>query len=156
MPVTVYIGSDHAGWSLKRQLIEKIAAEGLTIMDCGPDTDASCDYPDYAGQVCRRVLEENGSIGLDENPRALGILICGTGIGMSMAANHISGIRAALCSCEFQARATRQHNNANVLCIGARVTGSDLAKEIVNVFLHTGFESGRHLRRIGKLESCLD
>lgn len=139
MSRTVIIGSDHAGFSLKQIIVERLAAEGRTVIDLGPSATESCDYPHFAKLVCDRVLADND---------ALGILICGTGIGMSMAANRISGIRAALCTCEFHARATRQHNNANVLCLGERVTGPGVALDLTRLFLDTEFEGGRHQRRI--------
>ena len=109
----------------------------------GPENAESCDYPVFAQTVCNKVLEED----------AMGILICGTGVGMSMAANRIAGIRAALCTNEFHARATRQHNNANVLCLGERVTGPGVAVQLADLFLETAFEGGRHQRRIDLFDS---
>lgn len=135
----VFIGSDHAGLQLKEQLIEHLTAMGHSIEDMGTHSKASCDYPLFAEAVCKGVLA---------HPESFGILVCGTGIGMSMAANRHPGIRAALCACEFQARATREHNNANVLCLGERVTGVAIALEMARLFLETPFEGGRHLRRI--------
>ena len=111
---------------------------------------------DHAGLELKAALvkrlSEKGHDVHDLGPATFGILVCGTGIGMSMAANHIPGIRAALCGCEFQARATRQHNNANVLCLGERVTGQGVALDIAELFLNTAFEGGRHLRRINQIE----
>ena len=147
----VYIGSDHAGLALKTAIISHLAEKGHDVHDLGPATADSCDYPVYARKVCEQVLAA-GTAAPGDDPAAFGILICGTGIGMSMAANHISGIRAALCGCEFQARATRRHNNANVLCLGERVTGPGVALEMVDLFLSTPFEGGRHLRRISQIE----
>ena len=115
-------------------------------------TSESCDYPVYAKGVCGKVLADAGNATPGDEPASFGILVCGTGIGMSMTANHIPGIRAALCGCEFQARATRQHNNANVLCLGERVTGQGVALDIAELFLNTAFEGGRHLRRINQIE----
>ena len=138
MSRTVIIGSDHAGFSLKEVVKAHLEAKGYTVADMGPEKAESCDYPLFAEKVCEKVLAEN----------ALGILICGTGIGMSMAANRISGIRAALCTNEFHARATRQHNNANVICMGERVTGPGVAMQLAELFLETEFEGGRHQRRI--------
>ena len=135
----VYMGSDHAGFGMRAMLAQELAQKGHDIRDLGPERPESCDYPVFAEKVCEKVLAEPGSFG---------ILICGTGIGMSMAANRFRGIRAALCACEFQARATRQHNNANVLCLGERVTGPSVALEIAGLFLDTAFEGGRHQRRI--------
>lgn len=138
MSRTVFIGSDHAGFTLKQLIVSQLGSEGYNVIDLGPEQAKSCDYPLFAQKVCARVLEDE----------ALGILVCGTGIGMSMAANRIAGIRAALCTCEFHAKATRQHNNANVLCLGERVTGPGVALDLVRIFLNTSFEGGRHQRRI--------
>jgi len=142
MKKTVVIGSDHAGFALKAFLIEHLSALGYEMRDMGPDGPASVDYPDFAKKTCQMVLAES----------LPGILICGTGIGMSMAANHIPGIRAALCDNEYLARMTRKHNNANVLCLGERVVGQGLAASVTEVFLETEFEGGRHQRRIDKIE----
>ncbi len=148
----VYIGSDHAGLELKAALVKRLSEKGHDVHDLGPATAESCDYPVYAKKVCEGVLAA-GNAGPGDEPAAYGILICGTGIGMSMTANHIPGIRAALCAFEFQARATRQHNNANVLCLGERVTGPGLALEMAEAFLSTAFEGGRHLRRVNQIEA---
>lgn len=134
----IFIGSDHAGFALKTAVLEYLKAEGRDVTDLGTHSAESCDYPQPAQAVCKAVLEQNG----------IGILICGTGIGMSISANRFKGIRAALCTHEFHARATRQHNNANVICMGERVTAPGLAVELVKVFLKTAFEGGRHERRI--------
>lgn len=150
---TVYIGSDHAGLGLKAALVEQLAKKGHQVHDLGPATSESCDYPVYAKKVCEKVLADAADAAPGDVPPAFGILVCGTGIGMSMAANHIPGIRAALCGCEFQARATRMHNNANVLCLGERVTGSGVALDIAAIFLGTDFEGGRHLRRVNQIEA---
>ena len=143
----IYIGSDHAGTSLRELLADKLAAQGYTVKVFGPAPGESSDYPISAKAVCDSVLSDTGSFG---------ILICGTGIGMSMAANRMPGIRAALCSCEFQARACRQHNNANVLCLGERVTGPGLALAMAEIFLTSEFEGGRHLRRIQMFDNGID
>ncbi len=145
MPKTVFIGSDHAGLNLKSALVDHLTAAGHEVVDLGPNEPASVDYPDFAKRVCQKVLGA---------PGAAGILICGTGIGMSMAANRIPGIRAALCVNEYLARMTRLHNDANVLCLGERVLGVGLAASIADVFLETGFEGGRHQRRVELIESC--
>lgn len=145
MSRTVIIGSDHAGFALKHVLAKQLKADGYNVVDLGPESAQSCDYPVYAQSVCDQVLTANSQAPSQE---AFGILVCGTGIGMSMAANRIPGIRAALCTCEFHARATRQHNNANVICLGERVTGPGLAIDMVRIFLETPFEGGRHQRRI--------
>ena len=150
---TVYIGSDHAGLVLKALLVNRLEELGHDVQDLGPDTAESCDYPVYAKKVCTRIVADAGADATPgDTPASFGILICGTGIGMSMAANHTPGIRAALCGCEFQARATRRHNNANVLCIGERVTGPGVALEMAELFLSTPFEGGRHLRRVDQIE----
>ena len=135
---TIFIGSDHAGFSLKSAIVEFLKSAGYDVTDLGTHSAESCDYPQSAQAVCKAVLEKN----------ATGILICGTGIGMSISANRFKGIRAAMCTHEFHARATRQHNNANVLCMGERVTAPGLAVELVKTFLNTGYEGGRHQRRI--------
>ncbi|UZP68483.1 ribose 5-phosphate isomerase B [Desulfovibrio mangrovi] len=138
MTKTVCIGSDHAGFALKEVLTSYLSGLGYTVEDLGPAAATSCDYPVFAQKVCEKVLNDN----------IFGILVCGTGIGMSMAANRHEGIRAALCTNEFHARATRQHNNANVLCLGERVTGPGVAMELARIFIETPFEGGRHQRRI--------
>ena len=150
---TVYIGSDHAGLELKAALVKRLSEKGHDVHDLGPATTESCDYPVYAKGVCGKVLADAGNATPGDEPASFGILVCGTGIGMSMAANHIPGIRAALCTTELHARFTRLHNNANVLCLGARVTGVELALAIVDTFLSTEFEGGRHQRRIDLLNA---
>jgi ribose 5-phosphate isomerase B len=141
---TILIGSDHAGFSLKTFLKEVMEQDGLQVVDVGCAADISCDYPDYARLLCERI--QSG-----EAPR--GVLICGTGLGMSMAANRFRGIRAALCTSEYQARMSRAHNDANVLIIGGRVTGVEMAVSILRTWLETSFEGGRHQRRIDRIES---
>lgn len=141
MPV-VYLGSDHGGLPLKDDVAAVLKAAGCEVHDCGVFTPESVDYPDIAEDVCQKVASQVGS---------LGILICGTGIGMSIAANKIPGIRAALCSETYSARMARAHNDANVLCMGARVIGVEVAREIVRSFLESGFEGGRHERRVQKI-----
>ena len=136
----IFIGADSAGYSLKCEVIPYLQSKGYEVIDCGTDSDASCHYPIFANAVCENVKSDlEGSFG---------ILICGTGIGMSMCANKHKGIRAALCSDTYSARMTRQHNDANVLCMGARVIGSCLALDIVDSFLSNGFEGGRHATRV--------
>ena len=139
----IAIGSDHGGYSLKQVIMKHLDERGLEYRDYGTYSEESCDYPDYGEAVARAVAS-------GECER--GIVICGTGIGISISANKVHGIRAALCGCEFQARATRQHNNANVLCLGERVTGQGVALDIAELFLNTAFEGGRHLRRINQIE----
>ncbi len=135
----ITIGSDHAGYGLKLQIIAYLQKKGWEVIDVGTDSTDSCDYPVFAHKVCKNIQD-----GVTE----LGILICGTGIGMSMAANKHRGIRAAACSDTFSARLTRQHNNANVLCFGERVVGYGLACDLVDNFIETGFEGGKHARRV--------
>lgn len=140
----IIIASDHAGFDLKQILVTHLIKAGHNIEDLGTNTHARCDYPLYAHTVCERVLA---------TPQSVGVLICGTGVGMSMAANRHAGIRAALCSSEFQAQATRAHNDANVLCLGERVTGSAIALAMLDAFLNTSFEGGRHTHRIELLNA---
>ncbi len=135
----VSIGSDHAGLRLKRAVAEYLAGEGHEIEDCGTGEESSCDYPDFAGKVAASVQS-----GRSER----GILICATGVGMSICANKFKGIRAALCNDLYTARFSRMHNDANVLCLGERVVGPGLALEIVGLWMRTPFEGGRHQRRV--------
>lgn len=138
----VIIGCDHAGYSLKLQVIEHLKEKGVEYVDVGTNSSDSCHYPEFAHAVCTKV--QNG-----EAP--VGILVCGTGVGMSMAANKHRGIRAACCSDTFSARMTRMHNNANVLCLGGRVVGAGLACDMVDLFINTEFEGGRHEARVQML-----
>lgn len=140
---TLAIGCDHGGYELKLQIIEHLKERGVDYVDFGSYDDKSVDYPVYADKVCAAITE--GQCGR-------GILVCGTGIGMSMAANKHKGIRAACCSDSFSARMTRMHNDANVLCLGGRVLGPGLACDLVDLFLDTEFLGGKHARRIGMLE----
>ncbi len=136
---TIYIASDHGGFNLKTFLVQHLKSKGHDVHDLGPADPASCDYPLKARDVTDALLK---------NEEALGILVCGTGIGMSMAANRVPGIRAAVCTNEFHASYARAHNNANIICLGERVTGQGIAADMVDIFLSTPFEGGRHLRRI--------
>ena len=138
----VALASDHAGVDLKGELGEELKKQGHEVLDFGPATTASVDYPDFAVKVGQAVTERRAS---------LGVLVCGTGIGMSITANKVHGIRAALCHTEFEARMARMHNDANVLCLGQRVTGVGLAIEILKAFLTAGFEGGRHAGRVEKI-----
>lgn len=140
----VAVACDHAGFPLKKFVIDQLTELGHAVVDCGCDSTDSCDYPDYASAACQRI--QSGECGS-------AILICGTGVGMSIAANKHRGIRAACCSETFSARLTRMHNDSNVLCIGARVIGEGIAAELVRDFVSTEFEGGRHLRRLAKLEA---
>lgn len=140
----IAIGCDHGALELKNQLIEHLKKRGIECKDTGCYTNESCDYPVYAKKVTELVKSKECE---------LGILLCGTGIGMSIAANKVKGIRAALCSDCFSAEATRQHNDANVLCLGARVIGPELAFRIADTFIDAEFSGDeRHKRRIGMLE----
>jgi ribose 5-phosphate isomerase B len=139
----IAVGSDHRGFRLKEALKGYLAGSGHHVLDLGSDNPGSVDYPDYARAVARAVASREAE---------RGILICGTGIGMSMAANRTPGIRAALCCDVRMARMSRRHNDANVLCLGAQLLRSAQAKRILGVWLRTGFEGGRHVRRIRKLD----
>ncbi len=135
-------GSDHAGLALRAEAVKAAKAAGLEVEDAGPFSADSVDYPDYARKVAEAVASGRAR---------LGILVCGTGIGMSIAANKVKGVRAALCNTEYQARMARAHNDANVLCIGERVVGLGVGAAIVKAFLETPFEGGRHARRVEKM-----
>ena len=135
-------GSDHAGLALKGVLKARAAALGFTVTDVGTHDSASTDYPDWAHLVAKQVVQGAG----------WGVLVCGTGIGMSITANRHPGVRAALCGDVFSAKMTRAHNDANVLCIGARVVGEGLALEVFEAFVGAEFEGGRHQRRIDKMD----
>ena len=142
--MTIAVGSDHAGYELKEILKKHLEERGMEVLDLGTYSEESCDYPDYAKKVAHAVLDKEAQTGL---------LVCGTGIGMSMAANKIKGIRAAVLADEFSAQATRSHNDANILCLGARVLDPDKAKKLLDIFLDTPFSGEeKHARRIGKLE----
>ena len=139
----IAIGSDHAGYGLKQIIIQHLDDLGIAFNDYGTYSSMSCDYPDFAEAVSQAIIKGQAD---------KGILICGTGIGMSMAANRHREIRAALCDNCYSAKATREHNDANVLCMGARVLGEGLAIQIVDTFLETEFSNGaNHVRRISKL-----
>jgi ribose 5-phosphate isomerase B len=139
----IVIASDHAGVDLKARIVELVSEIGHEVRDLGPADKTSVDYPDFAHAVARAV--ETG-----EAER--GILVCGTGIGMSLSANRHPQVRAALCHDAFTAEMARCHNDANVLCIGSRSTGPGVAEQIVRIFLETSFEGGRHQRRVEKIE----
>lgn len=137
----IAIGSDHGGYALKCELVKHLTERGVELIDCGCNGE-TVDYPDIAENVCEKVI--SGECGK-------AILVCGTGIGISMSANKIKGIRAALCTDEYMAKFTRLHNDANVLCMGGRVVGGGLACNIADVFLSTEFEGGRHAVRVDKM-----
>lgn len=135
----ITVGCDHAAYELKCKVIAHLRERGVEVIDVGTHSTESCNYPDFAHAVCKNVQD-----GVTE----LGILICGTGIGMSMAANKHKGIRAAACSDTFSARLTRLHNDANILCFGERVVGIGLACDLVDNFIDTDFEGGKHKVRV--------
>ena len=139
--MTIAVGCDHAGYQMKKLVMQYLWENGIEVSDCGCDGEV-CDYADIAKRVCSRV---------QKNKDKFGILVCGTGIGMCMSANKCKGIRAALCSEPYSAKCTRMHNDANVLCIGSRVIGTALARDILDAFLNTEFEGGRHVVRIQKM-----
>jgi len=139
----IVIASDHAGVDLKTRIIELVREVGHDARDLGPANTASVDYPDFGHEVARAVATKEAKTG---------ILICGTGIGMSMAANRHPGVRAALCHDAFTAEMARRHNDANVLCVGARVIGVGVAEQMVKIFLGTDFEGDRHQKRVEKIE----
>lgn len=139
MSKTLLMASDHGGLALKETLKAEAVAAGWQVVDLGTDSPESVDYPVYAQKLCMTLLAGEG---------AFGVLICGTGIGMSLAANRFKGIRAALCHDVTTARLARQHNNANVLCLGGRILGPEVAKDCLTVFLVTEFAGGRHQRRL--------
>ncbi|NOZ09345.1 MAG: ribose 5-phosphate isomerase B [FCB group bacterium] len=141
--MVIAVGCDHAGFILKKMVSEQLQAAGYIVMDLGTDSTVSVDYPDYAHAVAKAV-----SSGKAEK----GIAICGSGIGMSIAANKVRGIRAALCATTEQAKLSRAHNDANVLALGARLTSPEDIRAIIEVWLNTPFEGGRHQRRIDKIE----
>jgi ribose 5-phosphate isomerase B len=138
----IAIAADHAGFVLKEQLRQTLAAEGHEVTDFGPGNAESCDYPDYAQPVARAV-----SAGSADR----GILVCSTGIGMAMAANKVAGVRAAPAVSEDEVRLTREHNDANVLTLGARYLDEEQARKLTGIFLHTDFAGGRHARRVAKI-----
>ncbi len=139
----VAVGADHAGVMLKDDLVAALRERGAAVEDVGTHGDASVDYPDFAHVVAAKVAAGEAELGL---------LVCGTGVGMSMSANRHAGVRAVVCSDTYSARMARQHNDANVLCVGGRVVGSGLARDILEAFLDAKFEGGRHGRRVAKIE----
>lgn len=140
----IFIGSDHGGYNLKEKIKEVFTKSGYEFEDVGTNSTESCDYPVYAKKLAEKVLETNGR----------GILVCGTGIGMSICANKFKGIRASHCTDTFSARMTREHNDSNVLCLGERITGQDLALDIVKYWLETPFSKGeRHIQRLNLIKA---
>ena len=137
----LFLACDHGGYQLKLAAITHLTSQGYDITDLGCD-GSPVDYPDLAHALCTKVEQDKNSMGL---------LFCGTGIGMSMAANRHSGIRAAVCSDSFSAEFTRRHNDANVLCLGGRVVGEGLALQLIDIFLQTPFDGDRHIARVAKI-----
>ncbi len=140
--MAIVIGSDHGGFELKEVLSAHLKAKGYEVVDVGAYDTSSVDYPDIAEKACKKVTDGECE---------WGILVCGTGIGISIAANKVDGIRCALLSNEYSAEMTKRHNNANMLAFGGRVTGPDLAKNIVDAYIKAEFEGGRHQTRIDKI-----
>lgn len=142
--VSLVVAADHGGVELKDHLVALLRERGQPVDDLGTQGPESVDYPDFADRVARRV---------QAGEAAFGLLVCGTGIGMSIAANRFRGVRAALCTSAYMARMARAHNDANVLCLGGRVVGPGLAGDILDAFLQQGFDAGRHTRRLDKIEN---
>jgi ribose 5-phosphate isomerase B len=143
MATRVALACDHGGYALKEELKTMLEGDQVAVEDLGTDSTDSVDYPDFAHALCAKILSGDAD---------LGILVCGTGLGMSIAANRHRGIRATLCTDPYMARMAREHNDANVLCLGARVIGPSLAEEIVRSFLRGRFAGDRHQRRVAKIE----
>lgn len=141
------IGSDHGGFALKEELKAFMEEKGLDIVDFGTNNTESVDYPDYGEAVAKAVAN---------NEVDRGVVICGTGIGISLAANKVKGIRCALCGDVYSAKMSRAHNNANMIALGGRVVGVDLAKEILDAYLNSEFQAGRHERRVDKISEIED
>lgn len=139
----IALGSDHAGFKLKENVKDYLKGEGHEVLDVGCDNEERCDYPDYAAQVAKTVSQGKAECG---------VLVCGSGIGMCMSANKMKGIRAAVLRTEADARLSREHNDANVACLGSRITKPDDAQKLLDTFLNTSFEGGRHIARLAKVE----
>ena len=137
------VASDHAGFELKEQVRLLLESQGHTVEDCGCYSEESCDYPDYANRLCEAILGEKAE---------RGVLVCGTGLGMSYTANRHKGIRAALCTSAEMAEMSRAHNDANVLVLGSRILDTDILNDVLNAWMETPFDGGRHLRRIRKID----
>ncbi|KXN68140.1 Ribose/galactose isomerase [Conidiobolus coronatus NRRL 28638] len=148
LPKQIFIGSDHAGFNHKQFIVNHIKQNypDIKLVDLGPETADRCDYPDYAAKVSNKVVEE-------EKNGALGILICGSGIGISISANKIKGVRCGLCHNAYTAEMTRRHNNANILALGERVVDLSLVPEIVDTFIKTEFEGKHHADRVQKIHA---
>lgn len=139
----IYIASDHAGFIIKKDVIEILQRNNCEVIDLGPNSDDRVDYPDFGHKAAQAVLDDKGSFG---------VIICGTGIGISMSANKHKGIRAALCHDAYTASMARMHNNANILAFGQRVVGIGVIESMIEAFLNTPFEGGRHASRVEKIE----
>ena len=140
-----YIASDHAGYDAKEFTKEYLKSKGHEVIDLGPENEDRVDYPDYAKKCAEAVVSNKGTFG---------VLICGTGIGISISANKIAGVRAGLCHDAFTASATRAHNDANILCFGQRVVGFGVIESMIDAFCDSEFEGGRHTGRVNKIEEC--
>ena len=138
----ISISSDHAGFKLKEKIKQNLINKKISVLDLGPKTDSSVDYPDFAKRVARNVASKKSNIG---------ILVCGSGTGMAMSANKFKKIRAAVCYNKASTSLSRKHNNANIIALGSRLTKKSVALKLVNIYLRTKFEGGRHLRRIKKV-----
>lgn len=138
-----YIASDHAGVEFKKFVVELLVNKGYEVCDLGPDSVERVDYPDFASKVCNAII--------NDAYQSFGVLICGSGIGMSMSANKFAGIRAALCHNEYSAKMAREHNDANVICLGERVSGAGMVEAILDAWLGASFEGGRHTGRVEKI-----
>ena len=143
MSLRVAVGADHAGYRLKQRVVEHLKARGFAIVDVGTHDEERCDYPDFGAAVGRAVAVDGAA--------DLGVCVCGTGIGIAMAANKVPGVRAAVVHDVTTGRLTRQHNDANVVCIGSRVTGEETALDAIDAWLDASFEGGRHAGRVAKL-----
>lgn len=143
MAQKIYLAADHGGFELKDQIRDWLVQDNYDVVDLGTNSEDSVDYPEYGHKAGEAVVSDEGS---------LGIIVCGTGIGISIAANKIKGVRAALCHCAEYAKLTKEHNNANILALGGRFVDFETAKNIVTTFLSTPFEGGRHERRVNKIE----
>jgi len=141
----IAIASDHAGYSEKEEVKKLLQSLGNEVIDCGTGSGESVDYPDFAAKAAEKVSKGECD---------LSVMLCGTGIGMAMTANKFRGVRAAVCYSEFSTEMARRHNNANVICLGARSLSMDQIRRYVDIFLKTPFEGGRHLRRINKIHDC--
>ncbi|HOO55226.1 MAG TPA: ribose 5-phosphate isomerase B [bacterium] len=146
-PKKISMGCDHAGYNLKKYLAEKLAAAGYEIVDVGTDSTDRVDYPVYGREAAEKV-----AAGVCDR----GILVCGSGVGMSISANKVRGVRAVLCNEPFTAKLSREHNDSNVLCVGERLTGTEMAWEIVETWLNTEHLGGRHAQRVAMIETEID